>query len=130
SKNLKFSGEVAYGQALGVEFFRFNQELNLTTGQPIRTLVGWGQMSYAPSGSPNTFLVGYGFDNPNKNDLNGSTTAANIQYLSNQRMYATWVRPIWADFYFGAEFQNLWTQWTTMERFSGQQYNMSVWYNF
>lgn len=130
SKNLKFSGEIAYGQALGVEFFRFNQELNLTTGQPIRTLVGWGQMSYAPSGSPNTFLVGYGFDNPNKNDLNGSTTGVNVQYLSNQRMYATWVRPIWADFYFGAEFQNLWTQWTTMERFSGQQYNMSVWYNF
>ncbi|MBM4133461.1 MAG: hypothetical protein FJ245_06810 [Nitrospira sp.] len=130
TKNLKFSGEVAYGQAMGVEFFRFNQELNLTTGKPIRALVGWGQLSYAPSHSPSTFLVGYGFDNPNKNDLSGSTSAANIQYLSNQRMYATYVRPIWADFYFGAEFQNLWTQWTTMERFSGQQYNMSVWYNF
>lgn len=130
TKNLKFSGEIAYGQAMGVEFFRYNQELNLTTGKPIRSLVGWGQLSYAPSHSSSTFLVGYGFDNPNKNDLNGSTTAANIQYLSNQRMYATYVRPIWADFYFGAEFQNLWTQWTTMERFSGQQYNMSVWYNF
>jgi hypothetical protein len=130
TKNLKFSGEIAYGQAMGVEFFRYNQELNLTTGKPIRSLVGWGQLSYAPSHSSSTFLVGYGFDNPNKNDLNGSTTAANIQYLSNQRMYATYMRPIWADFYFGAEFQNLWTQWTTMERFSGQQYNMSVWYNF
>jgi len=130
TKNLKFSGEIAYGQAMGVEFFRFNQELNLTTGKPVRALVGWGQLSYAPSHSPSTFLVGYGFDNPNKNDLSGSTTGANIQYLSNQRMYATYVRPIWADFYFGAEFQNLWTQWTTMERFSGQQYNMSVWYNF
>lgn len=130
TKNLKFSGEIAYGQAMGVEFFRFNQELNLTTGKPVRALVGWGQLSYAPSHSPSTFLVGYGFDNPNKGDLSGSTTASNIQYLSNQRMYATYVRPIWADFYFGAEFQNLWTQWTTMERFSGQQYNMSVWYNF
>ncbi len=129
SKNLKFSGEIAYGQGLGVEFFRFNQELNLTTGKPIRTLVGWGQMSYAPN-KDYTFLVGYGFDNPNKSDLNGSTTAANIQYLSNQRTYVTMVHPIWADFYLGAEFQNLWTQWTTQERFSGQQYNISVWYNF
>ena len=130
TKNLKFSGEIAYGQAMGVEFFRYNQELNLTTGKPVRALVGWGQLSYAPSHSPSTFLVGYGFDNPNKGDLSGSATVANVQYLSNQRMYATYVRPIWADFYFGAEFQNLWTQWTTMERFSGQQYNMSVWYNF
>jgi len=40
-------------------------------------------------------------------------------------------RSIWADFYFGAEFQNLWTQWAgTFERFSGQQYNLSAWYNF
>jgi hypothetical protein len=112
-----------------VEFFRYNQELNLTTGKPVRTLVGWGQLSYAPTKNY-TFLVGYGFDNPNKNDLRGSTTGDNIQYLSNQRTYVTMVRPIWADFYLGAEFQNLWTQWTTQERFSGQQYNLSVWYNF
>lgn len=131
TKNLKFSGEIAYGQAMGVEFFRYNQELNLTTGKPVRSLMGWGQLSYAPSGSPNTFLVGYGIDNPNKSDLNGSVAVANVQYLSNQRTYLTWVRPIWADFYFGAEFQNLWTQWAgTFERFSGQQYNLSVWYNF
>lgn len=130
TKNLKFSGEIAYGQAMGVEFFRYNQDLNLTTGMPVRAVVGWGQLSYAPTGSPSTFLAGYGIDNPNKSDLQGSTNVANVQYLSNQRMYLTWVRPIWADFYFGAEFQNLWTQWTTQERFSGQQYNLSVWYNF
>ncbi|MBI3604150.1 MAG: hypothetical protein HY205_06845 [Nitrospirae bacterium] len=129
ARTLKFSGEVAYGQGLGVEFFRYNQELNLTTGKPIRTLVGWGQLSYAPTKNY-TFLAGYGFDNPNKDDLRGSTTGDNIQYLSNQRTYLTMVRPIWADFYLGAEFQNLWTQWTTQERFSGQQYNVSVWYNF
>jgi hypothetical protein len=130
SKTLKFSGEIAYGQALGVEFFRYNQELNLTTGKPIRAMMGWGQLSYAPA-KGYTFLAGYGFDNPNKDDLQGSTTSVDVQYLSNQRMYATMVKQIWADFYLGAEFQNLWTQWAgTFERFSGQQYNLSVWYNF
>lgn len=129
TRNLKFSGEIAYGQALGVEFFRYNQDLNLTTGKPVRTVVGWGQLSYSPSKSY-TFLAGYGIDNPNRSDLSGSVAVANVQYLSNQRTYFTLIRPIWADFYLGAEFQNLWTQWTSMERFSGQQYNLSVWYNF
>src|SRR5689334_2914119 len=32
TKQLKFSGEIAYGQALGVEFFRFGQDRNLQTG--------------------------------------------------------------------------------------------------
>ena len=129
TRNLKFSGEIAYGQALGVEFFRYNQELNLTNGNPVRTVVGWGQLSYAPT-KEYTFLLGYGLDNPNKSDLQGSVAAANVQYLSNQRTYVTMIHPIWADFYLGAEFQNLWTQWTSNERFSGQQYNLSVWYNF
>lgn len=129
TKTLKFSGELAYGQALGQEFFRFGQDLNLTTGMPVRTIVGWGQLSYAPV-KGYTFLAGYGFDNPNRNDLRGSTSNVDTQYLSNQRMYLTTVKQIWADFYLGAEFQNLWTQWATQERFSGQQYNLSVWYNF
>jgi hypothetical protein len=129
TKTLKFSGEIAYGQALGQEFFRFGQDLNLTTGKPVRTVVGWGQLSYAPV-KGYTFLAGYGIDNPNRSDLSGSTTNVDTQYLSNQRIYLTMVKQIWADFYFGAEFQNLWTQWTTMEQFSGQQYNLSVWYNF
>jgi len=130
SKRLKFSGEIAYGQALGNEFFRWNQELNLTTGKPIRTWVGWAQLSYAPTKSY-TFLAGYGFDSPLKSDVRGSTTAIDTQYQQNQRMYVTAIRPIWADFYIGAEFQNLWTAWADNEsRFSGQQYNLSVWYNF
>ncbi len=41
TRRLKFSGEVAYGQALDVEFFRFAQSLNLANGKPIRTTVGW-----------------------------------------------------------------------------------------
>jgi hypothetical protein len=130
TKVLKFSGEVAYGQALGQEFFRFGQDLNLTTGNPVRALVAWGQLSYAPV-KGYTFLTGYGLDNPNRSDLNGSTSNVDTQYLSNQRMYLTVVKQIWADFYMGGEFQNLWTQWAgTFERFSGQQYNLSFWYNF
>lgn len=131
-KKLKISGELGYGQALGVEFFRYNQELNFTTGKPVRTWVGWTQLSYAHS-KDYTFLAGYGFDNPNNNDLSGSLNPAtnpNTQYLSNQRMYVTAIHPIWADFYLGLEFQNLWTTWTTYESYSGQQYNISVWYNF
>ena len=44
SGTLKFSGEIAYGQALGVEWFRFNQELNLVNGNPIRSFVGWARI--------------------------------------------------------------------------------------
>ena len=47
TNRLKFTGEVAYGQALGVEFFRFGQERNLGTGKAIRTVVGWGELDYA-----------------------------------------------------------------------------------
>ncbi|WP_447972580.1 hypothetical protein [Nitrospira sp. Kam-Ns4a] len=130
TKTLKFSGELAWGQGLGQEFFRFGQDLNLTTGRPIRTVVAWGQLSYAPV-KGYTFLAGYGVDSPLHGDLAGSTTNPDTQYLSNQRMYVTAVKQIWADFYMGAEFQNLWTQWAgTFERFSGQQYNLSFWYNF
>jgi hypothetical protein len=44
---LKFTGEVAYGQALDVEFFRYAQSLSLVTGKPVRTVVGWGELNYA-----------------------------------------------------------------------------------
>jgi hypothetical protein len=44
----KFSGEMAYDHALGVEWFRFDQELNLVRGNPVGTFVGWGQLSFAP----------------------------------------------------------------------------------
>lgn len=44
TSRLKFTGEIAYGQALGVEFFRYGQERNLGTGKAIRTVsdgVSW-----------------------------------------------------------------------------------------
>ena len=47
TKRLKFSGELAYGQALGLEFFRYGQDRNLGTGKEIRTVVGWGELDYA-----------------------------------------------------------------------------------
>jgi hypothetical protein len=129
TKILKFSGKIGYGAALGQEFFRFGQDLNLTTGAAVRMVSGFGQLSYAPA-KHYTFLAGYGFDTPNANDLKGSTVNPDTQYKSNQRMYLTTVRHIFGDFYMGAEFQNLWTKWTTNESFSGQQYMLSAWYNF
>lgn len=129
---LKFSGELAYGQALGQEFFRFGQDLNLTTGKPIRTLMGWGQLSWAAS-RKYTFLAGAGMDNPLDQDVRGSTANVDTQYKSNYRTYLTAIHPIWSDFYIGLEWQHLWTTWavgTGSQHYQGDTYNIAFWYNF
>ena len=131
TRNIKFSGEIAYGQALGVEWFRFNQELNMVNGNPIRTFVGWGQLSWAAS-KQFTFLGGYGWDNPNNSDLKGTFAPAgsNLQYRLNQRTYATVIHPIWADFYTGFEWNHLMTEWASGQHNQGDNYMLSFWYNF
>jgi hypothetical protein len=146
TKQLKFMGELAYGQALGNEWFRWNQDLNFTTGSAVRTTTAWFQLSYAHS-RDYTFLFGYGIDNPNDSDLKASVNAfgtapgsngynSSIQYLSNQRTYLTAIHPIWADFYMGAEWQHFWTNWaqpTTIGTKTSNQADMftvSAWYNF
>ncbi|WP_447980403.1 hypothetical protein [Candidatus Nitrospira bockiana] len=132
TQTLKFSGELAYGQALGQEFFRFGQDLNLTTGKPVRTWLGWGQLSWAAA-REYTVLAGAGWDNPYDSDLRGSTVNVDTQYLNNYRTYLTVVHPIWADFHVGFEWQHLWTTWVVgngSQSFQGDMYNMSLWYNF
>lgn len=125
---LKFAGEIAYGQALGVEFFRFGQERNIVTGEPIRTVVGWAELDYVYS-RDYTFVAGYGFDNPFNSDLQG-VNAVDTQYRLNHRTYLTVVRRIWADFYTGFEWNHLMTEWSTGEKFHGDNYMLSFWYNF
>lgn len=129
TKQLKFSGEIAYGQALGVEFFRFGQERNIGTGKPIRTVVGWGELDYAFDQNY-TFIAGYGFDNPLNSDLRGTAAGADTQYLLNHRTYVTAVRHIWGDLYASFEWNHLNTEWSTNERFSGDNFMLSTWYNF
>jgi hypothetical protein len=132
TRKLKFSGELAYGQAIGQEFFRFGQDLNLTTGKPIRTLMGWGQFSWAAS-RKYTFLAGAGFDNPNDGDVQGSTANVDTQYKNNHRIYLTAIHPIWSDFYTGFEYQHLWSTWAVTsgnQQYQGDMFNLSFWYNF
>jgi hypothetical protein len=129
TKQLKFAGELGYGQALDVEWFRYGQGRNLGTGAPIRTLVGWAELNYAYSKNY-TFVAGYGFDNPLNSDLRGTTAAVDQQYLLNHRTYLTVVRRVWADFYTGWEWNHLMTEWSTTEKFHGDNYMMSFWYNF
>lgn len=135
TKTLKFSGELGYGQAIGQEFFRFGQDLNLTTGKPIRTMMGWGQLNWAAS-REYTFLAGAGWDNPHDGDVRGSTVNFDTQYTNNYRTYLTAIHPIWADFYVGLEWQHLWTTWvggpmgTASEDHQGDTYNLAFWYNF
>ncbi len=129
TKQLKFSGELAYGQALGVEFFRFGQERNLGTGAPIRTVVGWGELDYAYDQNY-TFIAGYGFDNPLNRDLKGTTAGADTQYVLNHRTYLTVVRHIWGDLYASFEWNHLMTEWSTGEHFAGDNFMISTWYNF
>jgi hypothetical protein len=142
---LKFMGELAYGQALGNEWFRWNQDLNFTTGAPVRTLVGWAELSYAYS-KHYTFIAGWGFDNPLDSDLRGSIAStnfpdayqpvnSNVQYLSNQRTHLTAIRQVWADFYVGFEWQHFWTHWAgpigaVQPSYQADMYNLFAYYNF
>jgi hypothetical protein len=146
AKQLRLMWEVAYGQALGNEWFRWNQDLNWLTGTPVRTFTSWFQLSYAYS-KDYTFLFGYGIDNPLDRDLKGSIDAygttvgsvgynSSIQYLSNQRTYLTAIHPIWADFTMGFEWQHFWTNWAQPTTYAGKASNqadmftLSAWYNF
>ena len=129
TKQLKFSGEIAYGQALGVEFFRFGQDRNWGTGKPIRTVVGWGELDYAYD-SHTTFIAGYGFDNPLNSDVRGTTAGADQQYVLNHRTYLTAVRHIWGDLYMSFEWNHLMTEWSTGQQFDGDNFMLSTWYNF
>jgi len=129
TNRLKFTGEVAYGQALGVEFFRYGQERNLGTGKAIRTIVGWGELDYAYDRRL-TLIAGYGFDNPLNSDLNGTLRLPDNQYLLNHRTYLTAVRHIWGDLYASLEWNHLMTEWSTGEHFAGDNFMLSTWYNF
>ncbi|MEX5212602.1 MAG: hypothetical protein NW703_00400 [Nitrospiraceae bacterium] len=141
TKQLRFSGEISYGQALGNEWFRWNQDLNWFTGEEVRTLTGWVQLSYAHAWDY-TFLAGYGWDNPVDSDLRGSINAygaggvnSNIQYQSNQRTYLTVIHPVWADLIMGFEWQHFWTNWAqptgvASQRFQADMFTLSAWYNF
>lgn len=131
TKQLKFSGEIGYGQALGVEFFRFGQDRNLQTGKPVRTFVGWGEFDYAHD-RDTTFIAGYGWDNPLNSDLKYTpgTATADTQYLLNHRFYLTAVRHIWGDLYMSFEWNHMMTEWTTNEHFAGDNFMLSTWYNF
>jgi hypothetical protein len=140
TKQLKFMSELAYGQALGNEWFRWNQDLNFLTGTPVRTTTFWTQLSYAHS-RDYTFLAGYGIDNPLNSDLNGSINSfpggvnSNIQYLSNQRTYFTAIHPVWSDLVMGFEWQHFWTTWAqpigiSSQSFQADMFTLSAWYNF
>jgi hypothetical protein len=146
TKQLKLMWELAYGQALGNEWFRWNQDLNWTTGNPVRTMTTWFQLSYAYS-RDYTFLFGYGIDNPLDSDLKGSINAygttpgsagynSSIQYLSNQRTYLTAIHPIWSDLVMGFEWQHFWTNWAQPTTYTAKASNqadmftLSAWYNF
>lgn len=129
TSRLKFTGEIAYGQGLGVEFFRFGQERNLGTGKAIRTVVGWGELDYAYDRRL-TLIAGYGFDNPLNSDLHGTSAGADTQYVLNHRTYLTAVRHIWGDLYASLEWNHLMTEWSTREHFAGDNFMLSTWYNF
>jgi hypothetical protein len=129
TKQLKFSGEIAYGSALDVEFFRFGQGRNLGTGQAVRTVVGWAEFDYAYSHNY-TFIAGYGFDNPLNSDLRGTTSVVDQQYLLNHRTYVTAVRHVWGDLYASFEWNHMMTRWTSNEYFQGDNFMLSTWYNF
>jgi len=126
---VKFSGELAYGSALGAEWFRFGQERNLGTGKAIRTLVGWGQLNYSPV-KDYTVLAGYGFDNPVDSDLKGTTALVDQQYLLNQRSWLTLIHPLWENFNLALEWNHLMTSWSTGEKFHGNNYMLTTWFNF
>lgn len=126
------SGELATGQGLGAEFFRFGQELNPTKpGEigptPIPTLVGWANLAYSPA-EEWSLAAGYGFDNPKNEDLDG---AKGSLYTVNQRVFGNVVRHIYKGFKVGGEVTQLMTKWVgDTKNYSGQQVMLTGWYVF
>lgn len=126
---VKFTGELAYGSALGAEWFRFGQERNLGTGKAIRTVVGWGQLNYSPV-KDYTLLAGAGFDNPVDSDVRSTTALVDQQYKLNERTWLTLIHPLWENFNIALEWNHLMTDWSTGESFHGNNYMVSTWWNF
>ena len=122
---LRWSGKWGHGQGLGDEFFRFGQALNGVN--PIRTTVGWTQLSYGHARW--SFAGGWGDDDPNDKDLVGISNN-NLNYKHNQRIFANTVYDAFAHVKLGFEYNYLRTNWTSGDFFKGHQVMASVFYSF
>lgn len=130
---IQWSGEVARGQALGDEFFRFAQAVN-DTDIPIKTVLGWTQLAYSPTADW-SFATGYGFDDPSNGDLKGpSAPVGFLQYRKNQRYFLNVVYTIFEGFKVGAEYTHVRTDWANNSfnggKFFGHQGMVSFFYTF
>jgi hypothetical protein len=123
---LKWSNKVAHGQGLGDEFFRFGQAFN--RDGPIRTTVGWTQLSY--SGIRRwAFAGGWGDDDPNQRDLRGISNNS-LNYAHNQRLFVNAIYDAFAHVKVGFEYNYLRTNWTNGELFKAHQPMFSIFYSF
>lgn len=78
-----FRGEAWKAQAAGTYFVGILQTLNAETGQGIRSIGGWGELSYKYS-PKTTFHLGGGIDDPRNQDVGFISTAVNDP---GQRLY-------------------------------------------
>jgi hypothetical protein len=128
----RWSGKVGHGQGLGDEFFRFGQAFNDVTGGPIRTTVGWTQLSYyAPRWSVSG---GWGDDDPNNRDLvavsPSNTSYSYLNYRHNQRIFTNVVYDMVEHVKLGFEYNYLRTNWTNSALFNANQVMAAIFYSF
>ncbi len=80
-------GELWTGQGIGRNFLRYDLGL-ANDGSPARATGGWADITYSIN-SKSTVTAGYGFDNPNNNDIGGWTN--NLRFTKNEQYYLnTW----------------------------------------
>ncbi len=116
--------EIAQGQGLGAEFFRFGQDFNGSTA--IKTIVGWADLSYAIEKW--VMHAGYGIDDPEDGDLTGVANFSN--YLKNERIYANLIYTLTGGFKIGAEYTYAATAWSNLQTLYGNQVMLSFFYDF
>jgi hypothetical protein len=124
-RGFHWSGKFAHGQGLGDEFFRFGQAFNGT--RPIRTNVGWTELSYARQQW--SFSGGFGNDRPLARDLRGISNDT-LNYRRNERVFTNAVYDAFAHVKLGLEYNFLRTGWTNGALFHGHQVMATVFYSF
>ena len=123
---LQWNSKIGHGQGLGDEFFRFGQAFN--GSNPIRTSVGWTELSFAPAKRLG-FAGGYGLDNPVGRDLNGISND-NSNYRRNERLYVNGIFEVYENLKFGLELNHFHTNWSNGALFTAYQPMASIFYSF
>lgn len=125
--NFTLTGQIFAGEDLGGVQAGIAQRVGFDEwgrGHEVRTIGGFVDLTYQldPKWS---FVVGYGFDNPNDRDARRDGGR-----LYNDRAYMDAFYRVTDNFKFGLEYARLSTKWQDQGRASADRFQLSVYYSF